>query len=249
VKPKTYYHGTNPRNLYGIITQGFKLLGEESHGRVHGAGLYIATKPETAAYWADQAFVHRAHYAIKCQVQEGTRVLWKETDYDKKVIRSLEKEFGKGISRNYDFWKLIPHNKQLTTKELRALVTHLDYAIGYAGWGTKKTGRESDKKYAHLKRFSRLLRQYGYDALGDRTESCWDSDEILVYNPSRVIPVSVHRLNVVWERDKWEPTSVDYSHPLPLDEIKKISEEEEADWQKWEAEYDAEEIARKAKEA
>lgn len=225
-----YYHGTNARFLYPILSGGFK-LGETRHGRVSGNGLYVATKPETAAHWADNAYVHRGSYAFKCSLKPGTRILWKEPDYNKKIIRHLEKEFSKKISQNYDFWKYIPHNKQLTGEELRALASHLDYQ-GMMSW-SKKRERFDDTRYKHLSRFSRLIRQYGYDALGDRTGSSWDSDEIVVYNPSKVIPLSAHRLDVVWSRDIWEPVSVEYSAPLSLEEAKVISEAEEADWQRF----------------
>jgi hypothetical protein len=171
----------------------------------------------------------------------GTRILWKEKDYDRKVIRYLEKEFGKQISRSYQFWKYIPSNKRLTNTELTALVSHLDLFEISLGWKRKRY-KFADKKYRHLSRFSKLIRQYGYDAFGDRTEDCWDSDEILVYNPSKVVPVSFHRLAIDWntDREAWDMVNrVDYSHPLDLAELKKISEEEEADWQRWDAENEA----------
>jgi hypothetical protein len=246
----TYYHGTCPRNIYAILTQGFK-MGEGQHGRVHGEGLYIATKPETAAYWSRSGYVQKAQYAFKCHLQQGTKILWKDVNYDMGVIRYLERKFGKQISRNTDFWKYIPRNKRLTNAELRALVSHLDYTTtrkAFSWSGARKREKIDDIRYANLSRFSKMIRQYGYDAFGDRTFGCWDCDEILVYNPSRVVPVSLHRIDVEWAKSGWDPVRVDYSHPLSLEEAKKIADEEEADWQATLARWDAEDAARIAKE-
>jgi hypothetical protein len=38
---KIYYHGTETRRAYEIMTEGFK-VGEMVHGRLLGSGLYIA---------------------------------------------------------------------------------------------------------------------------------------------------------------------------------------------------------------
>ena len=48
---KIYFHGTETRNAYAIMTQGFK-LGEISKGRRLGRGLYITTRPESAVFWS-----------------------------------------------------------------------------------------------------------------------------------------------------------------------------------------------------
>jgi len=234
-----YYHGTEARYLYSIATKGF-ILGEYSHGRVHGNGLYVGTRPETAGIWANSSH-DKKHYAVKCRLAEGTRILWRDADYDKRVIRSLEREFGKDISRNYDFWKYIPANKQLTPNELIVLVSHLDYLqVGRDNFWGRKREKWTDKKYRNLSRFSKFIRKYGYDALGDRTNRTWDSDDICVYNPSKVTPVSFHRIEVSWGSDWNYPKRVDYSHPLEMDELKAISEADEADWKAWLARIDAE---------
>ena len=233
-----YYHGTEARSLYSIATRGF-ILGEHTHGRVHGEGLYIGTRPETAGIWARPAH-DKQQYAVKCRLNEGTRILWRDANYDKKIIRSLEREFGKNISRNYDFWKYIPPNKQLKSNELIALVSHLDYLqiCRNSLWG-RNLDKWREKKYRNLSRFSKFIRKYGYDALGDRTGRCWDSDDICVYNPSKVTPISFHRIEVTWPHDWDYPKRVDYSHPLSLDELQEISAADEADWKAFLAEIDA----------
>jgi hypothetical protein len=48
--------------------------------------------------------------------------------------------------------------------------------------------------WQRLSRFHGQIKRYRYNAIGDRSNMAWDSDEILVFNPARVIPVSAHRL-------------------------------------------------------
>ena len=87
--PKIYYHGTETRNAYPIMTGGFK-LGEISHGRRLGRGLYISTRPDSAVFWS--------HFiTIKCTMQPGTRILWIKEGYDPQIIRQLRREFGQEI--------------------------------------------------------------------------------------------------------------------------------------------------------
>ena len=227
---KAYYHGTEARHLHTIMTKGFK-LGEVRHGRVSGNGLYVATKPETITYYAPQSFVTGKSYAIKCGLQEGTRILWKDPDYSKKTIKYLQREFSRNII-SFDFWKHIPRNKHLTPMELSALVSHLD-AMRYVSWSSNfsygKREKMEDKRYKNLSRIGKIIRSYGYDALGDRTNTHWDSDEIMVFNPSRVIAFSAHRLDIEWD-DDYEPVHVSFSDPLSIDELKDISQRDQKDW-------------------
>lgn len=236
MKDQLYFHGTDIRNIYPIMRTGFK-LGESCHGQVNGSGLYIATKPETVAHWSPRSYTTKKNYAIKCRIVPGIKILWKEREYDYPLIKSLEKKFGKEVSRNYDFWKYIPRNKQLTASELRALASHLDYFEGCLGWN-RKGEKFRDKKYNHLARFIHMVRGFGYEALGDRTDYCWDSDEILVFNPSNAIPVSAHEIRVKFEADCHTPIRVDYSHPLPLSHLKEVGAKEEENWKEFLAKHD-----------
>jgi hypothetical protein len=36
------------------------------------------------------------------------------------------------------------------------------------------------------------IRRHGYDAMGDKTYKYWDSDQVVVFNPSYATPVSAH---------------------------------------------------------
>ena len=114
---KIYYHGTETRSAYAIMTGGFK-LGEISKGRRLGRGLYISTRVESAVFWS--------HFiTIKCKMQPGTRILWIKEGYDPKIVRQLRREFGKEILElGPHFTQAIPHNKQLTKSELIALCNY-----------------------------------------------------------------------------------------------------------------------------
>ena len=71
-----------------------------------------------------------------------------------------------------------------------------------------------------LARLHGEIKRHGYDAIGNRSFAYWDSDEILVYNPARVIPVSAHRLC-----QKGEDGNEKYwlSEPIPLEKLQIIS--------------------------
>ena len=234
-----YYHGTEARHLYSIMTKGFK-LGETRHGRVNGNGLYVATKAETATYYAPRSYVSNKSYAIKCQLEEGTRILWKDLDYCRKTLKYLQREFSRNII-SFDFWKYIPKNKHLTPMELSVLLSHLD-AMRYIRWSSNfsygKRERMEDKRYKNLSRLGKIIRSYGYDGLGDRTNTHWDSDEIVLFNPSRVIALSAHSLDIDWDNDG-EPTNVHFSAPMSLEEIEDISKKDQQDWDDYLADCDA----------
>jgi hypothetical protein len=228
-----YYHGTEARHLYSIMTEGFK-LGEVHHGRVNGNGLYVATKPETITYYSPRSYVSDKSYAIKCQLQEGTRILWKDPDYCRKTLNYLQREFSRHIV-NFDFWKHIPRNKHLKPMELSVLLSHLD-VVRHINWNRKREKLEN-KRYKNISRLGKIIRSYGYDALGDRTDHYWDADEIMVFNPARVVAVSAHSLDVKWD-DNYEPVEVYFSDPLSLEELKTISQQDQKDWDDWLAQHE-----------
>ena len=213
---KIYYHGTETRNAYTIMTQGFK-LGEISHGRMLGRGLYIAQRPESTTFWS--------HFiTIKCKMQPGTRILWIQERYDPKIIRQLRREFGKEILElGPHFAQAIPHNKQLTKNELIALCNYI-FEFGrkkrwqYGYFSPKGKRSRYGSAWLELSRLHEHARLHGYDGLGDRSFQEWDSDEILLFNPSCMTPITAH----VMVTDK-EGEFVRLSPPLPLEELKTIS--------------------------
>jgi hypothetical protein len=213
---KIYYHGTETRNAYAIMTQGFK-LGEISKGRRLGRGLYISTRPESAVFWS--------HFiTIKCKMKRGIRILWIKEGYDPKIIRQLRREFGKEILElGPHFAQAIPHNKQLTKSELISLCNYFFEKRYKDRWRYRflypkgKRSRYWDT-WEQLSPLHEQARLHDYDALGDRTFQEWDSDEILIFNPSCMTPISAH-----WMVSDKEGDYVRLSPPLLLAELKTIS--------------------------
>lgn len=236
---KIYYHGTETRRAYAIMTQGFK-LGEKVHGRLLGRGLYITQQLNSAKFWS--------HFiVIKCQLLPGTRILWLHEGYDKKVLAYLKREFGKELlTLGPQFHRAIPKNKQLTGRELVTLCNYIFETRREKKWQYLFKARKGKKAQYYgdawhdLARLHDQVKRHGFDALGDRSFEHWDSDEILVFNPSRIRPVSAHWL---YNDDDFE--SVTISAAIALPELKKISaraqleyEEEENEFQELEDESD-----------
>jgi hypothetical protein len=214
---KVYYHGTETRRAHDIMTQGFK-VGEEAHGRMLGHGLYIAQKLESAKFWS-------LNIVVKCELTPGTRILWLHEGYDKSTLAYLKKEFGKELlASGPQFYKAIPHNKHLTKHELVTLCNYVfetrKERIWQYGFKPKKGKKAQyyDEAWHHLAYLREHVRRHGFDALGDRSFEHWDSDEILVFNPSRVRPLSAHRLY-----SDEEPERVTISAAIELAALKEIS--------------------------
>jgi len=199
------FHGTQERFVYSLMTQGFR-LDKQMWGRGWGNGVYLSGTKEFASMWGSILLV--------CQLKKGARIVW-HTDYDRKIIAYLKREFGSGISEP-DFWKIVPRKKQLKKEELIAVWNYL-LDTCYEGKRRFQNGRLDlfQKNYAwiytHLKR-------HQIDGVGFTKEE-WP--EVLVFNPSVVHPVSVH-----W----WNSQEKDISPPLSLHELKTIQERAEVEW-------------------
>ena len=178
--PVYYYHGTTRAHAYSIMSRGFNLQ-HEIWGRGWGRGVYLSGTDRFGAMWGE--------IIIVCELRAGARILW-HTEHDPKVIDSMRREFGRQIATP-EFWKVLPRNKQLTRRELSNLWWFL-MAKHYAN-----RRRFSKRMYQRLaKNYSRLheqLKRQGYDGVGYR-DPVWP--EVLVFNPSMIEPVSVHR----WRR-------------------------------------------------
>jgi len=225
-----YYHGTWAGYGNTIMRRGFE-LGHPGLGNLLGRGVYIARELASAALW-ERGLV------IVVRLQPGTRILWIEDDYDQRVIDSLRREFGQELlDLGPHFERAIPHNKQLTRRELVGLC---DYVLTKARRGRWQAALRANKgkrvryneTWQRLSRLHRQIKRFGYQALGDRSDMDWDSDEIVVFNPTRVIPVSAHRLIREGEDDN---ETFSLSPALELKELAEIAaqaiakeEEEEA---------------------
>lgn len=188
---QVYFHSTWEGHAYPIMSRGFE-LGNWGHGNVRGRGVYVAQKLESAANWTWHDGI-----VIRCYLQPGTRILWMDGNYDQRIINSLRREFGNELLElGPQFHRAIPHNKQLTRQELYHLTSYvLMHPRRMRGWGAFK-GKNA-RYFGTWQRLSRLheqIKRHGYDALGDRSFEFWDSDEVVVFNPARVIAVDAHRL-------------------------------------------------------
>jgi hypothetical protein len=216
----TYYHGTWAGYGQAIMTRGFE-LGHEGRGNLLGRGVYIAQTLDAAALWTLSDFI------ITCSLLPGTRILWVDETYERRVIRYLEREFGRElIALGPHFHRAIPRNKRLTQSELiqlcaytlmRARRKRYQYVL-HARKGKKATYFDS---WLCLSRLHEQVKRHGYDALGDRSLSHWDSDEILVFNPSLLVPISAPWLFREGEFPKEERFSL--SKPIPEDSLGEIS--------------------------
>jgi hypothetical protein len=230
---KPYYHGTPTRNAYSIMTQGFR-IGEETHGRWLGRGLYVAQELRSAWNWACE---YGDGIIIACRLQPGTRVLWVHEGYDTRVIAYLKREFGKQLlDLGPSFEKAIPRNKQLTKNELIHLCNYVfEYRHKLALDDPRRT------LWRRLAALSEHVRRHRYDAIGDRSFRYWDSDEVMVFNPSQVSPISAHRVMVTEWDSKWSPATVALSSPLDLATVRVLSEDAARKWAALLAEVEADE--------
>jgi hypothetical protein len=213
-----FYHGTWTGYGYAIMTQGFA-LGHEGHGHLLGRGVYLAKKLSSAALWTPD-------FVIVCQLQPGTRILWIDDTYDRGVITYLRREFGQELlDLGPHFHRAIPHNKRLTQKELIHLCSYVLMRAHRKRAQTclrRRKGKAVRYRSTWL-RLSRLhgeVKRHGYNAIGNRSFAAWDSDEILVFNPARVIAVSAHWLHR--EGDDWDERFW-LSEPIPKPELQVIS--------------------------
>ena len=185
------YHGTSKRSASAILRKGFNLR-RQVWGRGWGNGVYLSGTAKFATTWGP--------VLLRCQMKSGTRILWHDS-YEVKVINYLKKEFKYDISKP-DFWKHLPANKQLTKNELINLWRYLTEKC------YQHPNRFKKGTYEHLaKNYSRIyqqLRLHQFQGVGNRDVQ-WP--EVLVFNPSQVVPLSAHQ---------WDRNSESLSHSLEL---------------------------------
>jgi len=216
---KQYYHGTYNEYAYSIMSQGFK-MGHSGHGHLLGRGLYITQRLDSAVFWSHQI-------VIKCRLQAGSRILWIGDEVDQKVIGYLRKEFGKELLElGPHFHQAIPNNKQLTKQELITLCNYIFETGRERRWQNALRQKKGKRvrywgAWLHFSRLHQQIRRHGYDAIGDRSFEHWDSDEMLIFNPSRVTPLSAHWL---YADDMNENVTI--TQPLDMATLKMFAPEE-----------------------
>jgi hypothetical protein len=201
--PRIFYHGTRTAFAYSIMRQGFK-IGQETHGRNLGNGLYLTARIGFAAEWGP--------IIIRCRLKRGTRILW-HTKADVRTIRYLRKEFGAGILRpNFD--TVIPKNKQLTLAEITQLWNfllerHYPYRLAVRRDSYFKFVQNYPFIYKHLKR-------HGYDGVGMTAE---DWPEIFLFNPSNALALSAHPFIVTNANSGVTSPAIEIGEPFSLAQL------------------------------
>src|SRR5437867_4324160 len=98
---RQFYHGTNPLAAVCISTEGFWL--PDAHRALGqnmlGYGIYVTANPKVADRFG--------HHSFRVRLAPGTRILWLDEHYDRRVIDSLRREFGEEILE-FDFEAAIP---------------------------------------------------------------------------------------------------------------------------------------------
>jgi len=123
----------------------------------------------------------------------------------------MRREFGPGVLQ-FDFWKAIPHNKQLTRSQAANLFQYLLKKQEKIWQRPRRKGPKIDPWYRSVVRIHEELRRHGYDGAGrvDR-----NFPEILVFNPSRVTPISAHEFTYT-RADRWLVEGLNLSEPILL---------------------------------
>ena len=216
---RIYYHGTWAGYGHAIMTRGFE-LGHKGRGNLLGRGVYIAQTLAAAALWTPSDFI------ITCTLKPSTRILWIEESYDHRIIRYLKREFGRQLTElGPHFYRAIPHNKQLTNSELIHLCSYILHRARRGRWKHILRARKGKKaayfnSWLRLSRLHKQLKQRGYDAVGDRSFASWDSDEIVVFNPAHVQPVSACFLH---RESNFPDEKLSLSDPIPEGKLADIS--------------------------
>lgn len=113
---------------------------------------------------------------FKCKLSDKASILRIDEKYDKKVIDTLKREFGKNILTS-DINKAIPSNKHLTKKELINLLNYRFYKVS---WKQKAKWKWDDV----LSSIRHQLKLHKYDAIGNAKSEAG----IAVFNPALVKP-------------------------------------------------------------
>ena len=165
-----FYHGTRLSSAHCIATEGFRTWFEdEDDGRrytrngVLGKGLYISCNWRTALWFAP--------VLLRVSLQPGTRLLNAALPPNQKVIKYLQKEFGREVLRKAP-WKVIPANKRLTLRELVELFRYHYWHTWEKPWALNRHGdvkwpARRETHFRNLSDYKKLLVRYGFDGFGN----------------------------------------------------------------------------------
>ena len=242
---KKYYHGTSYYSAYRILKEGFRLLSGIGQYGVKGPGTYITDNLDYALFMGQsKGGVENPNKPciIQCELRADGPIMWSEKKYDPKVIKYLKKEFNKKIvDFNYDISKLVPKNKHIARKEAINLVNfwhekdckEREKERRKSGWGNYKT--KGDSSFIENTRY--LLSSHGFSGWGQYTHDSWDSDEIVIFNPSHVVPVKVWEATGDWDKEELVFENVKLVKEIKPDELKAGYEYEKKDMKKYDDKY------------
>ena len=166
-----YYHGTSDYKAIQILYEGFRLKKRYCNWGKDGTfkqGIYLTKLIDVAEMFAYGDVV------FKCKLLDKASVLRIDEKYDKKIIDSLKREFGKEILTS-DISKAIPANKHLTKKEL---INLLNYRFHKQTWSQKGMLKWNEI----LPSIRHQLKLHKYDAIGNVENEAG----IAVFNPAFV---------------------------------------------------------------
>jgi len=223
---KKYYHGTSHYSAYRILNEGFRILKYYGSSGVKGTGIYVTDSLEYACDMASgKSSNENGSCFIECELKTTSPIFWTDKEYDPKVVKYLKKEFSKKIDNpDCDIKKNIPKNKKLTKKEVINLVNYWKIKED------KKTERLRNRKpYAwpswkgdssYLENVRFLLSRHNFSGWGQYTHDCWDSDEVVVFNPSEVVPTKVWGISSDYNEKSLFYENVKIGKELTLAELK-----------------------------
>lgn len=234
---KKYYHGTSYYSAYRILNEGFRLVSYFGGDGVKGTGIYITDNLDYAydmGYCKSIPSSPNKTCLIECKIEIKNPIFWTKKEYDNKVIKYIKKEFDKRIvDYNHKISKFIPKNKKLTKNEVINLINYWEVQRNKVrekeikkdrfGWWLGK--EKGDSSYLENTRF--LLQRYNFSGWGQYTHDCWDSDEIVIFNPSEVKPIKVFEGLGDFNRNDVFYKNVKLGKEINLDELKRGFEWEE----------------------
>ena len=221
---RVYFHGTEPDAARAILREGFRISDLRHgpalrNGRSAGAGVYVASKLESAANWGS--------VIIDCRLAEGTRILRVDEEYDVRVIERLRRRFGRDLFEpDMRVDRALPRNKELTRAELLELCCFLRARNGRMlrrAWRSPRSWGYLNKRRPLLAvdRLNVLLRRHQLDAVGDVATRFWDSDELVVFNASRLEPICARAVLGTKEDARGFITSVELGESLGATEAQR----------------------------
>lgn len=218
---KKYYHGTSYYCAYRILKEGFRSLRYFGCSGVKGDGIYVSDDLSYCEFMSrmgvgspDGKLDPNKSCMIECELKLDKPIFWVTGEYDEKVIKYLKKEFSKDIAKiSQKTLKCIPSNKHLTRKELINLVNYWDQQ-------RNKRWKKDEDFWYYVEICRKLLSKSGYAAWGEYTHREWDSDEIVVFNPSQVIPKKVYKVVTnKFNDDTWMYEDVKIGEEVPEEEL------------------------------